>query len=425
MHHSRNFLHLWRFWWRDARLGELPPTTLPQSHCPKSNDITTYTFPCPTTFLPVPYHIDTTLPSLLTHIVPSVRLPRSVGIVAPSVPSQGMDFDFSCSGQPTQTKEAIIQSDGLLLYVRAASYESGTSPLSSWVPIVSYDGPQHESPLDLFERLLRRRMAHTGAEGRLELLPNVLSYSPLSIPILTTDHSSPPIAKDVTLFRRDLFDAPFQLIAQENITEDTSEAPSTSTGVNALAFVEAPFDLVPGIYEGGVKTWECSIDLAGVPGGPPPQTRCTRKTYHRDWLWNSYPHFIPPPTGLFLPTGGSNRHKDYNASVLELVSFSSYLCGPQTPHPPQPSSEHHILLRKQAKIPSPQTPTHQATSFSPLKSNLHSSHLWKCIRSDSSSSLVHGVHFLLLLMTSSSQVRQSIEVKVSHRSSPCSREPQE
>ncbi|KAG5334174.1 hypothetical protein C0989_004178 [Termitomyces sp. Mn162] len=244
MHHSRNSLHLWRFWWRDARLGELPPTTLPQSHCPKSNDITTYTFPCPTTFLPVPYHIDTTLPSLLTHIVPSVRLPRSVGIVAPSVPSQGMDFDFCCSGQPTQTKEAIIQSDGLLL-------------------------------------LLRRRMAHTGAEGRLELLPNVLSYSPLSIPILTTDHSSPPVAKDVTLFRRDLFDAPFQLIAQENITEDTSEAPSTSTGVNALAFVEAPFDIVPGIYEGGVKTWECSIDLAGVPGGPPPQTRCTRKTYHR------------------------------------------------------------------------------------------------------------------------------------------------
>ncbi|KAG5736110.1 hypothetical protein E4T56_gene6319, partial [Termitomyces sp. T112] len=324
MHHSRNSLHLWRFWWRDARLGELPPTTLPQSHCPKSNDITTYTFPCPTTFLPVPYHIDTTLPSLLTHIVPSVRLPRSVGIVAPSVPSQGMDFDFCCSGQPTQTKEAIIQSDGLLLYVRAASYESGTSPLSSWVSIVSYDGPQHESPLDLFERLVSRLFfgpiavlifcqgfygdgwrilalreglnacapkhnctynpecsAVQNFDKLLELLPNVLSYSPLSIPILTTDHSSPPVAKDVTLFRRDLFDAPFQLIAQENITEDTSEAPSTSTGVNALAFVEAPFDIVPGIYEGGVKTWECSIDLAGVPGGPPPQTRCTRKTYHR------------------------------------------------------------------------------------------------------------------------------------------------
>ncbi|KAG5728190.1 hypothetical protein E4T56_gene19331 [Termitomyces sp. T112] len=156
-----------RFWWRDTRLGELPPTALPQSHCPKSNDITTYTFPYPTTFLPVPYHTDTTLPSFLTHIVPSVRLPRSVSIVAPSVPSQDMDVDFYCSGQPAQTKEAIIQSDGLLLYVRAASYESGTSPLSSWVPIVSYDGPQRESPLDLFERLLRRRMAHTSAEGRV------------------------------------------------------------------------------------------------------------------------------------------------------------------------------------------------------------------------------------------------------------------
>ena len=30
-----------------------------------------------------------------------------------------------------------------------------------------------------------------------------------------------------------------------------------------LRFVEAPSDLIPGVYEGGLKTWECSVDLAG------------------------------------------------------------------------------------------------------------------------------------------------------------------
>ena len=29
----------------------------------------------------------------------------------------------------------------------------------------------------------------------------------------------------------------------------------------ALHFLDAPSDLVPGVYEGGLKTWECSLDL--------------------------------------------------------------------------------------------------------------------------------------------------------------------
>ena len=28
-----------------------------------------------------------------------------------------------------------------------------------------------------------------------------------------------------------------------------------------MEFVDAPSDLVPGVYEGGLKTWECSLDL--------------------------------------------------------------------------------------------------------------------------------------------------------------------
>lgn len=64
------------------------------------------------------------------------------------------------------------------------------------------------------------------------------------------------------LARRDLFDARFQLIAQ-----DASSRPDSQHGtlefeaLDDLAFLEAPSDLVPGVYEGGLKTWECSLDL--------------------------------------------------------------------------------------------------------------------------------------------------------------------
>ncbi|KAI9444081.1 hypothetical protein H4582DRAFT_1919155 [Lactarius indigo] len=71
----------------------------------------------------------------------------------------------------------------------------------------------------------------------LSTLPEALSYSPLTLP------TSGP-----TLVRRDLFDARFQLLAQGRDEQ--------------AALVDAPADLVPGVYEGGLKTWECALDLA-------------------------------------------------------------------------------------------------------------------------------------------------------------------
>ncbi|KAH9005628.1 hypothetical protein EDB86DRAFT_3177905 [Lactarius hatsudake] len=71
----------------------------------------------------------------------------------------------------------------------------------------------------------------------LSALPEALSYSPLALP-----------ANGTTLVRRDLFDARFQLLAQGRDAQ--------------AALVDAPADLVPGVYEGGLKTWECALDLA-------------------------------------------------------------------------------------------------------------------------------------------------------------------
>lgn len=99
--------------------------------------------------------------------------------------------------------------------------------------------------------------AHTGLNSlvirnsQLESLPDDISFSPVHVP-------SEAVATPVVISKRDLFDARFQLIAS------TEEQDLTSTQEpQDLQFVEAPSDLIPGVYEGGLKTWECSVDLAG------------------------------------------------------------------------------------------------------------------------------------------------------------------
>ncbi|KAF9445583.1 hypothetical protein P691DRAFT_734685 [Macrolepiota fuliginosa MF-IS2] len=185
-----------RFWWRDTRLAEVGKTTLIPAPYTKSRSGTGtgppnhYQFPYPTKFIPIPYYTDTSLMTLHRHIIPLVRTPRSYTIDVPNLPNQnqnqketdGMDvehtsskpgiFTFGASeneGSSSHSVDTTIQSDGLLLYVAEASYESGTSPLSSWIPIMSYEevgeGPAESKqvhqvsdvrsgPLAVFERLV-------------------------------------------------------------------------------------------------------------------------------------------------------------------------------------------------------------------------------------------------------------------------------
>jgi len=68
------------------------------------------------------------------------------------------------------TRTVEICADGLLLYVAEASYETGTSPLSSWIPIAKYQEDRisegtvdssmsTDGPLDVFRRLVEKRIA--------------------------------------------------------------------------------------------------------------------------------------------------------------------------------------------------------------------------------------------------------------------------
>ena len=80
-------------------------------------------------------------------------------------------------------------------------------------------------------------------------LPPLISFTPVSVPLTNSSHSH-----TATLLRRDLFDARFQIINQD-------EQDSDSKGKGRETLIDQDTDLVKGVYEGGLKTWECSLDL--------------------------------------------------------------------------------------------------------------------------------------------------------------------
>lgn len=184
-----------RFWWRDTRLAELPKSPLPSGkfsftapyttastssqNTGSSSNIPTfehgrYRFPYPTSFVPIPYHTDTTLTSLSSLVIPMARSTREISVdipvhvSPPEFTSHGMAVDGthdSVASRSTTSVIARVDSDGLLLYVSRASYEEGTSPLSCWIPnkaIAERAEPPsssegHDSPLDVFQRLVQQR----------------------------------------------------------------------------------------------------------------------------------------------------------------------------------------------------------------------------------------------------------------------------
>ena len=89
----------------------------------------------------------------------------------------------------------------------------------------------------------------------------------------------------VTLVRRDLFDVRFQIIHSDG------------------QFADAHSDLIPGVYEGGLKTWECSLDLVADLDKARSNAARVDISYPRGkhivevrlcalnsaWLWNSNP----------------------------------------------------------------------------------------------------------------------------------------
>lgn len=93
---------------------------------------------------------------------------------------------------------------------------------------------------------------------QIEKLPPMISFSEMDLPFETTG---------CKLYRRDLYDARFQVI-DELPSDDEDEEPLTSTVAqedkDTATYVNADTDLIPGTYEGGLKTWEGGMDLVEI-----------------------------------------------------------------------------------------------------------------------------------------------------------------
>lgn len=121
-----------------------------------------------------------------------------------------------------------------------------------------------------------RRMHAKGRLTRMSLyqlghLPPALSYSAINVPLASTSTAPSGIA----ILRRDLFDARFQLANQDDDSDDEgsaygnsiprSKSPPTGFKLNTHLQDNSPSDLIKGVYEGGLKTWEASLDLVVSP----------------------------------------------------------------------------------------------------------------------------------------------------------------
>ncbi|KAF8500441.1 hypothetical protein F5888DRAFT_1610248 [Russula emetica] len=168
----------------------------------------------------------------------------------------------------------------------------------------------------------------------LSALPEAFSYSPITLPASAGSSTSSP---GHTLVRRDLFDVRFQLsLSHEQPDEQTT------------AFVDAPADLVPGTYEGGLKTWECALDLAAyldrdvlkaqagvaaaagrrVHGSRVLELGCGTAVPTLLLLDRLFAYLAFEPGTSTGPPSIRETHihlQDYNRSVLELVTFPNVL----------------------------------------------------------------------------------------------------
>lgn len=157
------------FWWRDTRLSELPPSRPPTTPAPPSslqastqenNAPIGYRFTYPTTFLQIPYYANTTFAQFVSTIIPRARSSYRAQVSIPAGPGDTDVMDIESpqlTGPALRAVDVEIEPDGLLLYVAQAIYESGTNPLSSWVPLSTpateeMASDEQMSPLDVFER---------------------------------------------------------------------------------------------------------------------------------------------------------------------------------------------------------------------------------------------------------------------------------
>ncbi|KAL2794089.1 hypothetical protein BJX66DRAFT_208265 [Aspergillus keveii] len=147
----------------------------------------------------------------------------------------------------------------------------------------------------------------------LPTLPSQISYNKCMISSFQGDGTS----TGITVARRDVFDIRAQLMVEDSAEEQNGEL---------IAGLEKG-DIKPNFYEGGFKTWECSIDLGRLVAG--------------EEMGDSHGHVVELGAGTAVPsltlfaqllsrTEAVIRKThftfaDYNSAVLRLVTLPNLI----------------------------------------------------------------------------------------------------
>ncbi|KAF9304871.1 Histidine protein methyltransferase 1 [Mortierella antarctica] len=183
-------------------------------------------------------------------------------------------------------------------------------------------------------------------------LPSTLHYELAHIPVtkgsgaanaVLTTVSTGAEKEVVTLYKRNLEDVKFQMAQEddefevEEIATKSNEPTGTTKtsgpgGVEMLALA-GKSDLVKGVYEGGLKTWECALDLVAYLAE-------NKESYDgKKVLELGCGSALP---GIYILTQSSSVKvdlQDYNDQVLKLVTLPNVLLNTHVRPDQQPAEE--------------------------------------------------------------------------------------
>ncbi|KGB75401.1 hypothetical protein CNBG_1239 [Cryptococcus deuterogattii R265] len=212
-------------------------------------------------------------------------------------------------------------------------------PTTTFVaPTQSSQADARLSTSDKNDREVDKSCHHLSLDELIKTLPDAISYSPLYHQVLHTP-----------LLRRDLFDARFQLINKDIADEPKEDV--TPEDEDEDNYVDAKTDLIPGLYEGGLKTWEGGVDLVEVLAGSlPGSTAEEQDNSVGEWIkggkvlevgcGTSLPTAFLLRSLLSLPASSTPSKtvlhlQDYNHLVLSLVSLPNLILAALPYFPPE------------------------------------------------------------------------------------------
>ncbi|KAF9391188.1 hypothetical protein CPB97_007308 [Podila verticillata] len=183
-------------------------------------------------------------------------------------------------------------------------------------------------------------------------LPSTLHYELAHIPVtkgsgaanaVLTTVSTGAEKEVVTLYKRNLEDVKFQMAQEDDEfdVEESANKPNEITGTTAtsgpggveMLALAGKSDLVKGVYEGGLKTWECALDLVAYLAE-------NKECYDAKKVLELGCGSALP--GIYLLTQSSSVKvdlQDYNDQVLKLVTLPNVLLNTHIRPDQQPAEE--------------------------------------------------------------------------------------